>query len=128
MTDTTYNYPPSDWVRAREQCREALIETAKARDLITYGDLTRKITAIRFDPHAYSFHGMLYQISVEEDRAGRGLLSAIVIHAPDASVAANRPGVGYWSCAKDCGRNISDREKSWTEEVGKVFADWAPEM
>ncbi len=63
---STYGYAQSDWDAAKEQCRDSLIQKAKTGETITYGELTRKITAIRFDPHEYGFHAMLYEVSVED--------------------------------------------------------------
>jgi hypothetical protein len=122
---TIYNYAPQIWDAARQQCTRVLIQRARARDTITYGELTREITEIHFHPHDSAFHAMLYEISVMEDRDGRGLLSALVIHAPDATEGANRPGDGFWGCASDCGRNISNRERCWIEEVTRVFDEQA---
>ena len=108
---TIYNYAPQIWDAARQQCTRVLIQRARARDTI--------------HPHDSAFHAMLYEISVMEDRDGRGLLSALVIHAPDATEGANRPGDGFWGCASDCGRNISNRERCWIEEVTRVFDEQA---
>jgi hypothetical protein len=120
--DATYGYPAPVWEEARQQAMRAIIEHARATGgTITYGQLTIKITAIRFDPHDYAFHAMLYQISELEEAAGRGLLSALVVHAPDATKGANMPGDGFWACAADFGRNVGDREKCWIAEVKRLL-------
>lgn len=122
---TIYRYAQSIWDAAKQQCRDVLIQKAKAGETIPYGQLTRRVTAICFDPHDYSFHAMLYEISAEEHAAGRGLLSALVVHAPDAREGANQPGEGFWTCAKDFERDVSNREKCWVEEVTRVFMEQA---
>ncbi len=47
---------------------------------ITYGDLAVKIKSISFNANDDSYHKMLGQISVEENAAGRGMLSVLVVH------------------------------------------------
>jgi len=121
----TYGHVQSNWDTAKRQCRDMLIQRARAGRTITYGELTREITAIRFDPHDPAFHAMLYEISVAEDQDGRGLLSALVVRAPDASEGANQPGDGFWGCAEECGRDVSNRERCWIEEVTRVFREQA---
>jgi len=49
--------------------------------LINYGDLCWKIIAIKFEPNGFDFHELLGQLSRESDAEGRGMISAIVVHA-----------------------------------------------
>jgi hypothetical protein len=57
--------------------RGELWQAARRRATVTYGEAAALIrNTIAFAPHDYGFHAMLGQISVEEDAAGRGMLSA----------------------------------------------------
>ena len=58
---------------------------------------------------------MLGQISEEEDAAGRGMLSVLVVHKDGDKM----PGPGFFTLAKKLGRDISDRDKCWSDELTK---------
>ncbi len=73
-----YGIAQSVWNRAKEQARGLMIARARLRGMITYSDLARGITAVRFDPFNVIFFHMLGEISAEEDAAGRGMLSAML--------------------------------------------------
>ena len=64
---------------------------------------------------------MLEEISREEDAAGRGMLSALVVH----KTGEQKPGGGFFTLAEKLGRDITDRDKVWIEEVIKVRAAWS---
>src|SRR6266849_10540260 len=97
----TYGYPVNVWERAKQEAREVIRRCGADDKFITYQELTREISAIRFQPDATIFHRMLGQISWEEDTAGRGLLTALVIHKGSDGM----PGPGFWELAKRLGRN-----------------------
>lgn len=117
--DSTFGYPFELWTAAKEQARDKLIKLAKAEQLIGYAELTSAIQSIRFDPHGDIFRRFLGQLSTEEDAAGRGMITAIVVHKTDGL-----PGIGFYRLAKSLGRNISDPELCWANEVKRVFSFW----
>jgi hypothetical protein len=47
--------------------------------MISYSDLVSRIETIRMEPDSFALAHMLGEISEEEDAAGRGMLSVIVI-------------------------------------------------
>jgi hypothetical protein len=81
------------------EARNILIERAKARGLIEYGELTQQIHSIAFDPHGTQLHHFLGQLSWEEDIAGRAMITAIVVHKSDGL-----PGEGFFMLAKALAR------------------------
>ena len=62
---------------------------------------------------------MLGQISVEEDAAGRGMLSALVVHKH----SDGQPGPGFYELADDRGRDTSDKVCCWVEEISRLFRE-----
>ena len=63
---------------------------------------------------------MLGEISSEEDEAGRGMVSVLVVHK-DGDM---RPRPGFFSLAADRGREIADQDRVWVGEFNRVVAHW----
>ena len=118
-----FRIPPENWNIAKEQARAVMIETAKMRGMITYSDLVSKITAVKFLPHDTRLFHLLGQISVEENQAGRGMLSAVVVHKYDDM----QPGEGFFVLGEHLGFNTKDVLKFWVEQLHKVHAFWSIE-
>jgi hypothetical protein len=114
ISDSTYGHDPETWERAKTEAIRAIVAQAGP---IFYSELTTHIGSIGFGPHDVSFHHLLGQISVEEDAAGRGMLSALVVHKDDGM-----PGQGFFDLAQRLGRNVADRERCWSEEVTLVLS------
>lgn len=116
--DGTFGHPKELWNAAKEEARQILSKIAKMQEVIEYGQLTREIHSIRFDPQGDDFRHFLGQLSWETDAAGRGMVTAIVVHKHD-----QRPGKGFFALAAELGRDISDPDKCWSQEVERVFRD-----
>jgi hypothetical protein len=100
-----YGYTDAQWDAAKEEMRAVLIARARDEKTISYTELTREVHAIHF--------------SREEDAAGRGMLSVIVVHRE----GDKRPGPGFFTLAKKLGRDTSDREKCWVDEFIRVYGN-----
>ena len=118
---STYGFSQAEWDSAKREARELMIERAKVQGMIPYSDLASKIKAVRLEAHDQVLFNLLAQISCEEDEAGRGLLSVIVIHKRGDM----QPGPGFFELAKQRGRKVSDMLKCWVEEVRKVHTEWS---
>jgi hypothetical protein len=57
-----------------------MVDRAKVRGLIPYSDLVKKIKNIKLEAHDPRLFHMLGEISSEEDTAGRGMLTVVVVH------------------------------------------------
>ena len=64
---------------------------------------------------------LLGQIPSEEDAAGRGMLTVIVVH----KVGDMQPGPGFFELAKSLGRDTRDPLKCWVDELHHVHAVWS---
>ena len=114
---TTWGHKAESWDAAKEEARVTLEKIAKAQSgPISYSALSRKITSIRFQPDGHDFHGLLGQLSEESDEEGKGMISALVVHKE-----GGRPGRGFFTLAKELGRDISDSEKCWSGELNRVY-------
>ena len=79
--------------------------------------------AITLEPHSYALAAMLGEISADEDAAGRGMLTVIVVHR-DGDM---EPGPGFFELARELGRDTSDILRCWIEELKKVHKVWSGE-
>ena len=93
-------YPVKKWNDAKRQVREVLINRAKAGDIISYLELSCNITAIKLEPQSFALRTMLREIAAEENAAGRGMLTALVVY----SSGDMQPGPGFFDLAGRLGR------------------------
>lgn len=70
------------------------------------------------DPH---LHAMLGEVSTEQDGLGKGMLSVLVVH----KTGDMEPGEGFFKLAVDLGKNFTDRQQFWIEELNRVYGAWA---
>jgi hypothetical protein len=111
----------ADWQRGKTEMREILYKVAAKRAMIPYSELAKEIKTIRIEPFGPQMAEMLGEVSEEEDDAGRGLLTVIVVHKSGDM----EPGAGFFDLAAKRGRNTSDRMKLWVAELHKVHDFWA---
>ncbi len=116
----TFGYDQSVWDKAKSESREEMVQTAKRRRTITYGQLAQKVRAINFNPMDNAFHKMLGQICVEEYEAGRRLLSVVVVRADDG-----RPGPGFFDLARQLNQQVVEEDGFFSEELTRVHDAWA---
>ena len=116
-----HGYPDEAWNRAREETRGVLIRLAAARQTIAYSDLALEIRSISFLPTDQRFFFLLREISTEEHRAGRGMLTAAVVH----KVGDYKPGPGFFELARSLGLDTSDTDRLWIEQLKKVHDVWS---
>jgi len=116
-----HGFEGAQWEEAKRQATEILVRIARRCGRIAYSELVPEITALRLDAHdPRSFH-LLGEISSEEDAAGRGMLTAIVVHKSGDM----QPGPGFFELAKTRGRDTRDLLACWIKEFNKVHDHWA---
>lgn len=116
-----FDFSEADWRNAKKELREVLQQVAAKRGMIAYSELASKIKRIRIEPFGLPMSEMLGEISEEEDAAGRGLLTVIVVHKSGDM----EPGIGFYDLAAKRGRDISDKTKLWVAELHRVHDYWA---
>lgn len=105
--------------------RIAIIERAKRERMITYSELLKKVKSLKLNieeiDHRSIMAEMLGEISLAEDKAGRGMLSALVVH----KTGDREPGQGFFDYAEALGRDVSDKTECWIREVNRVHGYWS---
>lgn len=113
------------WEQVKQEMRLAIIERAKKRGKIAYSELLNEVSTLRFDleqpDHRSIMAEMLGEISLVEDKAGRGMLSALVVH----KTGDQEPGQGFFHYAEVLGRDISNKLACWVKEMNIVHDYWA---
>jgi hypothetical protein len=117
-----YGFSHEIWNRAKEEIKELLIDRARMPNMIPipYSELVNQIQTIQFEAHDVRLFVMLGEISSEEAAAGRGMLSALVVH----KTGDMQPGPGFFELAQRLGLDTSDILRCWVEEFNKVHAYW----
>jgi hypothetical protein len=116
-------YTAADYAKAEDQILALMQERAEAKGFYYYGELAPLSKHVPFDAHDRDFWALLGRISEREDAAGRGMLSAIVVHK-GANGENIGPGDGFYTVAAQLGRNVSDRLRCWTDEFNRVHNCW----
>ena len=116
-----HGFPDSVWDAAKEEARNAMIRIARRGVTMSYSDLVLRIESCTLEPHDQRLAHMLGEISTEEDEAGRGLLTVVVVH----KTGDMKPGSGFFKLAKQRGRDVSDTDRCWVEELNKVYKAWS---
>ena len=60
---------------------------------------------------------LLGQISEDEDKAGRGMLSVVVVH----KTGDQRPGPGFFEWAEELGYEVGDKDEFWIAMLNRVY-------
>jgi hypothetical protein len=116
-----YGFSESDWDAARNEARDILIGRARQRGRIPYSELVDEIKTIDIEAHDPRLFHLLGEISTEEERAGRGMLTAIVVHKHGDM----QPGPGFFDLAKSLGKDTKDVLACWVKEFNRVHDYWA---
>lgn len=115
-----HGFAQGAWDDAKEEARKIMIDVAKRSHTIAYSDLVAKINSVKLQAHDQRLFHMLGEISSEEDEAGRGLLTVVVVHKSGDM----KPGPGFFELAEALGRDVSDPDACWIEELNRVFKIW----
>lgn len=116
-----HGFLPEQWSAAKAEVKVLLAVRAKVSDTMSYSQLVILLKSVRLEPHDQRLFHLLDEVSTEEDAAGRGMLSAIVVHKS----GDKQPGSGFFELAKKLGRDTSDITCCWIKELRKVYAQWS---
>ena len=95
------------------------------QETISYSDLYNQInhlihTSPMLGPDDPRFHHMLGEVSTAENKAGRGMLSVLVVH----KTGDMKPGQGFYDLARQLGYIFSDEDAFWIGQFNKVCRAW----
>src|SRR4051812_19221126 len=85
---------PELWHQTRSEVRGRVIEVARRRGLITYGELCIGLAKPRLFPGSADLSTLLFQVSRYERRSDRPLLTSLVVNAD------GHPGDGFFKLAQ----------------------------
>jgi hypothetical protein len=90
-------------------------------ETISYGELHDQIhdyihSSPLIGPDDHRFHHMLGEVSTNEYKAGRGMLSVLVVHKTGDMM----PGPGFFDLARQLGYTFKDKNTFWISEFKKV--------
>ncbi len=111
----------SDWNKAKDEVKNILIGVARRKGRIAYSELAAQIQAISIEAHDFRMAKILGEVSTEEEEAGRGMLSVIVVHKSSDM----QPGHGFFELAESLGKDTSDILACWVSEFNRVHDYWA---
>jgi hypothetical protein len=126
--DLDFNRPDFDianniWKNAIDEVKAILIKKSKNRQLVNYLELANMIGSIDFNDPDYPFYRIVPyivgEISVDEHKVGRPLLSAIVVNNQ-----SHFPGNGFYTLARYLGHTFSDKDTFASEEIRRCFTYW----
>ncbi|HEX2383331.1 MAG TPA: hypothetical protein VHI95_11875 [Acidimicrobiales bacterium] len=89
--------------------RDVLVAVAARGGTITYAELRAQLDLTG------DIVPLLRALSEEEDDAGRGLLTAVVVRAD-----TGRPGAGWFRLAAERGRDVEDADAAWEAERARL--------
>ena len=115
-----FGFEERHWEAAKAEAKDVLSTCARQRQMIPYSEFVTRVRSIRIDAHDPRLAHFLEEISTEESGAGRGMLTALVVHKRRDL----QPGPAFFDLAQRLGYDTSDIVKFWIEEVKRVFGAW----
>lgn len=115
-----YGFTENEWNAAKSEIRSVLVSVAKKEETITYSDLTSQLRSVKLEPNQYALFEILGEISSEEHKAGRGMLTAVVI-----TIEGGMPGSGFFDLAESLGYTIVDKVSFWVFRLKEVHEYWS---
>jgi len=116
-----YGFEGAQWDAAKQEAKSILIEVATRKGRIAYSELVGQIGSLSLEPHDTRLFHLLGEISSEEDNAGRGMITAIVVHKSGDM----QPGPGFFDLAKLLGKDVKDPLVCWISEFNRVHDYWS---
>lgn len=117
--ETRFGYPLDTWQAIKQEARHILIECAKSRQTITYGELAGRITVVHFPHYGFKMVGLLDEISTDEFAEGRSPLAALVVRRSNGL-----PGGGFFRKTFPPDAPEDDLRAYWEAEFNRTCADW----
>ena len=105
--------------RALQQATKVMVEAARDGRLLTYTELTERITAVEYAPNSTALETLLGQISRKSNAEKKGMLSVVVVNK-----RTRIPGARFFVLAEQLGRVVVDREAFFRAELHRVREAW----
>lgn len=127
-----YGIDSEEWNAAVNAIQSILSNRAKTmidKETITYTGLYNQIihhikSASLIGPEDPRFHHMLGDVSRAEHKAGRGMLTVLVVH----KIGDKKPGDGFFKLARELGCTVNNTDKFWIDMFNKVCVAWRKDI
>lgn len=119
MTTKRYGHVAEDWQAAKAEMRAILIDCARHKETITYGELSARLHTLHLHPYSYAMTGMLDEIGADNRAQGQAPLPTLVVRKSDG-----RPGPGFFRKAYARYASDEDVEAFWQEQFKQVCEEW----
>ena len=117
----SHGFEDADWEAAKGEARNVIYSVASQKDLIAYSELVAQVHSVRMEAYDSRLDHFLGQIAEEDDRNGLGLSTVVVVHKR----GDRQPCPGFFRMARSQGRDVSDRDACWINELNAVYDRWA---
>jgi|ERR1017187_112753 hypothetical protein len=97
------------WTEAKDEVRQAILDTAYDRRMTWYGEIAEKVSAIVLDPYSLLMNALLGAVFEDENAAGRPALTSIVTH----KYGDKEPGKGFYDKARDLDYRFNEPYVFW---------------
>lgn len=116
-SSSRFGLSESEWNSALTEVRDAILEAARERRMISYGEVASRVSTISLEPHSALMNHLLGTIFEEEHAAGRPALTSIVTH----KYGDKEPGSGFYEMARSFGYKFNEPYLFWAAQVQAVF-------
>lgn len=118
----TYGYSPENWSALKNEIRSILIRTATSdKRTMSYSDMAESVKLANLKPFSQPLFAVLTELSIEENAAGRGMLSAVVIRKDGRKTRKS----GFIKLAAKLERDVTNVRECWDAEIERVCNYWA---
>lgn len=119
------NWPDDEWSENLSTCTDLHVGVARQQRLTYYSWITDRLPR-EMDPHSPAFAQLLGDMSADEHRHERPLLSALCIYK-----GGNDPGPGFWNISHHLGLigppkglDALAKDRFWSQMVGRCHEFW----
>lgn len=118
--ETHFGHLWESWHLGLKEAQDILIDHARQRQTITYGELSSLIQTIHIPHNSYAMTGLLRELYQADVKHKRPELATLVVRKSDG-----RPGPGYFKSMMERGADAASIEDYWQDQFDKVCTYWA---
>lgn len=115
-----YGFKLGVWEAAKAEARAVLVETARAKELITCAALVARIKTVALTPDDPRLTRLLFELGTEEAQEDRPLLPALVVQV----LGEIEPRLEFVLLAEKLGRDLANPAAAWRRELDQVYCQY----
>ena len=114
-----WGFSDSEWTRMNLELQALLVDAARHRGTVTYGEIARRVFGGRVLARSSAVMSLVDEACDSLD-AGRSTVMASLVVRADSGM----PGEGYFRWADAAGHDVTDRDSFWREQAERVWECW----